>query len=75
MKSDMYERVKLSGFLSLYSVYSLMAKHEYCDKYISDELKWFEMYSFCYNIRPRLLTMGKEWHTLRTTDVPILKII
>ena len=52
-----------------------MAKHEYCDKYISDELKWFEMYSFCYNIRPRLLTMGKEWHTLRTTDVPILKII
>jgi len=45
----MYERVKLSGFLSLYSVYSLKAKHEYCDTYISDELKWFETYSFCYN--------------------------
>lgn len=43
--SDMYERVKLSGFLSLYSVYSLQAKYEYYDKYISDELKWFEMYS------------------------------
>jgi len=45
----MYERVKLSGFLSLYSIYSLKAKHEYCDTYISDELKWFETYSFCYN--------------------------
>jgi len=46
LKSDMYERVKLSGFLTLYSVYSLKTKHEYCDRYISDELKWFEMLFF-----------------------------